>query len=461
MRVLDLGVGKYISAMSLTTELWSICKREVTPRARTRAQLALIDWLGCAFHGLRYPQGRALGPHTREQPEGKCSALGAKGRHVDAAVFHNGCLGNIAEMDDVHRTSLVQPGPVVVPAALALAEHIGASGSALLDAIVRGYEAVIRIAAALGRRHNAYYHHSSTVGTFGAAVACASLLDLSDDQAVWAMGNAGTRTGGFWQMRQEACMSKSLHLGQAAHAGLQAAQLARRNFSGPRAILEGPQGLFPVTASDGSPAEITFDPNGDWRILDVSFKPWASSRHTHAAIDAAIKLKAQIKPGQEVLMVEVRVPQDAARLCDRAEPKSESEAKFSLQHAVASALLRGKPTLEEFMPPFSNSRVTALWPKIGIVADDALTKAYPRQWGAQISVGLSDGTVLAELVTDAWGDPAWPLSTADVEIKAFQLMGKVGLHKDQIDPIFAAIRLLPEARNLYELGKRLQAANAG
>ena len=96
-----------------------------------------------------------------------------------------------------------------------------------------------------------------------------------------------------------------------------------------------------------------------------------------------------------------------------------------------------------------------------VVADEALTKAYPKQWGAQISVGLSDGSVLAEQVDDAWGDPAWPLSTADVEIKAFQLMSKVGLNKDQIDPIFAAIRLLPEAPNLNEFSKRLQLANAG
>lgn len=461
MRVLDLGVGKYIAAMSLTTELWSILKREVSARARTRAQLALIDWLGCAFHGLRYPQGRALTPHVREQPEGKCSALGAKGRHVDAAVFHNGCLGNIAEMDDVHRISLLQPGPVVIPAALALAEHIGASGPALLDAIVRGYEAMLRIGSALGRRHHAYYHASSTLGAFGAAAACASLLDLNDDQAVWALGNAGTRTGGFWQMRQEACMSKALHLGQAAHCGLQAAQLAKRNFSGPRAILEGPQGFFPVTSSDGSPAEITFDPQGEWRIFEVSFKPWASARQTHAAIDAALKIKAQLKPGAEILLAEVRTFQDAARLCDRAEPKTESEAKFSLQHAVAVALARGKPTPEDFMPPYTLTRVTGLWSKIGVVADEAFTKAHPKQWGATVTAGLSDGTVLVETVTDCWGDPAWPLLTADVELKAFQLMTKVGITKEQIDPVFAAIRTLPEARSLLEFSKRVQAANAG
>lgn len=461
MRVLDLGVGKYLTAHSLTTELASILKREVSGRARTRAQHHLLDWLGCAFHGLRYPQGRALAPHTREQPEGKCSALGAKSRFLDAALFHNGCLGNVAEMDDVHRVSQLQPGAIVVPAALALAEHLGSSGNALLDAIVRGFEAVLRIGSGLGRRHHAFFHASSTIGAFGAAAAAASLLDLNEDQTVWALGNAGTRTGGFQQMRQEACMSKALHNGLAAQTGVLAAQLARRNFSGPRAILEGPQGLFPATASDGSPAEISFDPQGEWKLFDLSFKPWAASRLVHPAIDAALKLKATLKPGVEIETVGVFTFSDAVRACDRPDPKSESEAKFSLQHAVATALIRGKPTLEDFMPPFTNARVNALRPKVVLAADEALSKAHPQHHGAGVAVRLSDGTELGESVADAFGDPAWPLNTAEVETKAFQLMSKVGLNKEQIDLIFANVRALAEARQLGNLSKSLVAANAG
>lgn len=461
MRVLDLGVGKYLTAHSLTTELTSILKREVSARARTRAQLHLLDWLGCAFHGLRYPQGRALGPHIREQPEGKCSALGAKARFLDAALFHNGCLGNIAEMDDVHRTSQLQPGAVVVPAALAVAEHLGASGPALLDAIVRGMEAVLRIGSGLGRRHHAFFHASSTIGTFGAAAAAASLLDLNEDQTVWALGNAGTRTGGFQQMRQEACMSKALHNGLAAQTGVLAAQLARRNFSGPRAILEGPQGLFPATASDGSPAEISFDPQGEWKIFDLSFKPWAAGRLVHPAIDAALKLKAALKPGQEIEEVGVLTFSDALRACDRVEPKTESEAKFSLQHAVATALVRGKPTIEDFMPPFTHARVNALRTRVALAADEVFTRAHPQHHGAKVGVRLSDGSELAEQVDDAFGDPAWPLNTAEVETKAFQLMSKVGLNKEQIDQIFANVRALPESRQIANLSKSLQSANAG
>jgi len=461
VRILDLGVSRYITPYSITTEMASICKREITLRARVKAQLHLIDWIGCAFHGLRYPQGRSLSPHTREQPAGKSSALGQGAKHVDAACFHNGCLGNIAEMDDVHRSSIVHPGPVVIPAALALAEHIGASGAQFLDAIIRGYEAVIRLGSSLGRRHYLYFHNTSTAGAFGAAAACASLLDLSDDQWVWAFGNAGTRTGGLWQMRNEACMSKALHNGMAAQSGLLAAQLAKRNFSGPRFILEGPQGLFPATASDGSPANICFDPQGEWRIMEVSFKPWAACRHAHPAIDAALKIRAALKPGSEVVAAEVETYQDALRFCDRAEPTSESEAKFSLQHAVSVALARGKPTLDDFVPPFTQSKVNALRASIKVVASDAFSKAYPEHYGARVTAELSDGSRVSEQVNDAWGDPAWPLLPAEVEQKAFQLMGKVGLNKEQIDQIFAQIRLLPEARSMAGLSKSLQSVNAG
>jgi 2-methylcitrate dehydratase PrpD len=458
---LDLGVSRFISPYSITTELASICRREVTPKARSRALQHLLDWFGCAYHGLRYPQGRSLVPHTREQPAGKSSALGQGGRHVDAAVFHNGCLGNIAEMDDVHRTSILHPGPVVIPAALALAEHLGAGGPALLDAIVRGYEAAIRLGSALGRRHYAFFHNTSTAGAFGAAGACASLMDLNEDQWVSAFGNAGTRTGGLWQMRNEACMSKALHNGMAAQSGLLAAQLAKRNFTGPRFILEGPQGLFPATASDGSPASICFDPNGEWRIHEVSFKPWAACRHAHPSIDAALKLKAQIKPGVEVQSVEIASYQDALKFCDRAEPQNESEAKFSLQHAVAIALTRGKPTLDDFMPPFTNAKVNALRAKTKVIADEALSKAYPEHYGARVQIELSDGQQLSEQVQDAWGDPPLPLNPAELEQKAFQLMSKVGVSKEQIDGIFTCIRTLPEARNLTALSKLLQSINAG
>lgn len=447
-------------AHSITTEVVQGLKREIPPAVLQRAVLHVLDWLGCAWFGLRYPAGRSLLQHGKDTPAGKSSALGLGARDVASTVLHNGALGNLAEMDDVHRTSILHPGPVIIPAALALAEHLGSNGKDLLAAIVRGYEVTIRIGAALGRAHYAFFHNTSTAGAFGAAAACAELLGLNEQQKVWALGNAGTRTGGFWQMRHEDCMSKALHTALAAHSGWLSAQLAKRGFSGPAFILEGPQGLFQAIARDGNPADIVFGDWTDWKILEVSFKPWAACRHAHPAIDAALKLKARLAPGAQLARVRVHTYPDAIKFCDKREPKTESEAKFSLQHAVAVALVKGKPTLDDFAPPFQNDRVNALRGKVELAIDMELARAYPQHYGARIEAQLVEGGSETEQVHDAWGDPAWPLLPAEVESKAHQLMTRAGLARAQADALVQAVRELPTARSLAEFGKRLQAVGA-
>jgi 2-methylcitrate dehydratase PrpD len=444
----------------ISLELVGMARRPVPQPVRLRAALHVLDWLACSFYGLRYLHGKALLNYLKDVPDGKASALGASRKHFEQAAFHNACLGNIAEMDDVHRTSILHPGPVVIPVAIALAEHLGLSGAQLLDAVVRGYEVMIRIGQYLGPKHYAFFHNTSTAGAFGAAAAAADLLELTDEQFVWALGNAGTRTGGFWQMRHEPCMSKALHVGLAAQNGLTAALLAKRNFTGPKYILEGPQGLFPAIAPDGSPIEIIYEPNAAHRILDVSFKPWPACRHVHAAIDAALKAKAKIPAGGAIQQARVLSYADALKFCDKADPKTEAEAKFSLQHAVATALMKVKPGMEDFIPPFTAINVNKLRERITVAEDPALTRAYPKQYGARVILTLADGATVEETVTDAWGDPAWPLSIQDIEAKFHLLLSKVGVLPSDAQELAQSVKQLPEAKNLTEFSRRLQRIRA-
>jgi 2-methylcitrate dehydratase PrpD len=134
------------------------------------------------------------------------------------AALGNGGLGNVLEMDDVDKRAVLHPGPVVVPAALAAAQDRGASGEAFLDAIVRGYEAVIRIGRAVGPGHYRYWHNTGTCGPFGSAAAAASLYGLSQEQTAWALGLAGTQASGLWQTRHEAASGRPL--GSARPRGL-------------------------------------------------------------------------------------------------------------------------------------------------------------------------------------------------------------------------------------------------
>jgi 2-methylcitrate dehydratase PrpD len=443
----------------ISVELVGMARREIPQTVRMRAALHVLDWLGCAIYGLRYLHGKALLNYLKDVPDGRASALGAERKYFEQAAFHNACLGNIAEMDDVHRTSILHPGPVVIPVALAVAEQVGASGAQLLDAIVRGYEVMIRIGQYLGPKHYKFFHNTSTAGPFGAAAAAADLLGLNDEQFAWALGNAGTRTGGFWQMRHEPCMSKSLHNGLAAQSGLLAALLAKRNFTGPKFILEGPQGLFKAIARDGSPVEIIYDPDGPFRINDVSFKPWPACRHVHAAIDAAIKVKARLPPGAQITTITVESYADALKFCDKPNPTNETEAKFSLQHAVAVALCKHRPSLEDFNPPFEKGKVSAMRAIVTVSEDEALTRAYPAQYGARVSVSIG-GEPLTETISDAWGDPAWPLSVPELEAKFNQLLLKVGVPPSLQAELAMLVKQLPEAKSLAEFSKGLQKVQA-
>ena len=107
---------------------------------RVRAALHLIDWLGCALAGASGPAGRAIAQGAKAGAN-PFSATGVAGATA------MGGLGSLLEMDDVHRTALLHPGPVVIPAALAVAHHMGAD---ILAAILAGYETMVRLGAAVG-----------------------------------------------------------------------------------------------------------------------------------------------------------------------------------------------------------------------------------------------------------------------------------------------------------------------
>jgi 2-methylcitrate dehydratase PrpD len=440
---------------SLTARLTGILARPVSAAARKRAAGHLLDWLGCALAGMPTPAGKILRQHGRRWGPGRSTALGLGPRHSHGAVLVNGGLGNILEMDDVHRTALLHPGPVVIPAALALAQELEAPGSALLDAVVRGYEAMIRVGRAVGPGHYRFWHNTATCGPFGSAAACASLLGLDRQRSVWALGNAGTQMSGFWQCRLEPVMTKQLHTARAAHAGLWAAELAADDFTGPADILEGRLGLFAATAPDADPAAVVDDPDGEWLIFATSFKPWPACRHAHAAIDAALDLRRQVAV-DAIAGLTVETYRDAVTFCDRRTPTTEAEAKFSLQHAVAVTLLDGEPPLAAFKPDIlARPDLVDMRQRISVVASPRFTDVYPSHFGCSLVADLSDGSRVRVTIADALGDPENPLSDSLLVEKARTLILSGGLKPDRAEAIIAATLALPDGGWLEKLGEAL------
>jgi 2-methylcitrate dehydratase PrpD len=311
----------------------------------------------------------------------------------------------------------------VIPAVLALGRD--APGEAILDAILAGYEAMIRLGAAVGPGHYARFHNTGTCGGIGAAAGAARVMGLTDAQAVSAMGHAMSVAGGLWQARNEPVMTKHWHVAEAARRGTQGALLAHAGLAGPRLILEGPQGFFAGLAQDGDPQAVVA-PMAGWRMAEVSFKPWPACRHAHPAIDAALALRDRLA-GRPVSEVTVATYADGVTFCDRPQPGTEAEAKFSLQHAVAVVLARGRPELADFTgPALTDPAIAALRARVRVVADAGLTAAYPTHFGARLLAETGDRS-LTVAVADAWGDPENPLDNAALMAKFDRLAAAAGV----------------------------------
>lgn len=416
--------------MSLVLELARICARPATPADRARAALHVAAWTGAAALAAATPQaamlqrGYALPHPTAPGPDDSWSRL-----------LHDASLGCMHELDDFHRGALVHPGPIVIPAALHTARQVGATGADVLVAVLRGYEAMIRIGESVGRGHYEHWHNTSTCGTAGAAAAAASLLELDAARTAHALALALTQSSGLWQVRLDPCDAKPWHAARAAQTGVQAALLARAGIRGPARVLEGEKGFYAAMCSDPLPDRISAHAEGPWKIHQTTFKPWASCRHTHPVIDAALTLREgwqaregwQQLPLDNILAIRLETYADAIAFCDRARPATDLEARFSLHHAVAVTLSKGAPGVDDFCSEaVANPACMRLRAITSAHSSDAYSARYPGHFGAAVAVTLKNGRTLRHAVPDALGDPERPLTPAQVLELALRLMTTAG-----------------------------------
>jgi len=384
---------------SLTEKLAAHLVRPVDAATRQRARLHLLDWLGCVAGG----RGSDLAKLTE---------------HMDPARKSNyaAMLGNLLEMDDIHRSSILHPGPVIWSALMVGQDF---DMQAILDAAVIGYEATIGIGTTFDAHHYLYYHNTATAGIFGAAASVVSLFGKDRSKFVSAMGLAGSVAGGLWQMRHETSDAKQWHVERSMTNGSSAGYYAAGGMTGPRFILEGPQGLYAATCKEPKPMEFP----DQWRIHEVSFKPWGACRHAHPAIDASLELKDKLGKLDGEILVETYA--DALTFCDRPDPQTVIDAKFSLQHAVAIVAEKGVPELADFEPD-AIARHADARSRVKLRQAEDITARYPQHYGARVTCGEE----VVEL-TDARGDPERPMREEQIIDKARALIAWGGLPESE------------------------------
>jgi 2-methylcitrate dehydratase PrpD len=408
--------------------------------ARTMARRSLLDWLGSAIRGGSVEAARIARRVAERAMAGSDATVLATGQRLSAlgASFANGAASHVIELDDLHQGSTFHPAAPIIPAALAIAEREGSSGTELLRAIVLGYDVAIRIAEAVNPSHYRYWHPTGTCGVFGSATAVGVLLGLNEEQLMQALGSAGTQASGLWQFLADGAMSKALHTAHAAHDGIIAAELAQGGFTAAGAILEGPRGFFAATSETADATRITDRLGSHFKIVENGFKRHACCGHTHTAIDAALELRPSLQD-REIEQVEIDTYRVALDITDRVDPHTPYEAKFSIQYAVATGLLEGRAGLEDFTDEhIADREIQRLLRRTDARENPSFTANYPAAWASTVRVTLDDGSRREATVQQPKGMPANPMTDSEIEQKFHDLVdGVVGA--DAAGEIIAAV----------------------
>ena len=391
-----------------------------------RTEDLFLDWLGSTLAGRTARAVQAIERYALAMGPADGAAevlISRRATSPHFAAMVNAAASHVVEQDDVHNGSVFHPAAVVFPAALAVAQAIGASGREFLAASVAGYEVGIRVGEFLGRSHYRVFHTTATAGTLAAAAAAGRLLGLDAAAMLHALGSAGTQAAGLWEFLRDAADSKQLHCAHAASAGLASAWLARDGLTGARRILEGEQGMAAGMSSDADPARLTAGLGQRRATAETSFKYHASSRHPHPSADALLALMREHRlAADDIAEVRARVHQGAIDVLGRVVvPATVHQGKFSMGTVLGLIAEFGRAGLDEFDRHFLAPRVAAFRDRVRMELDAEVDAAYPQRWIGKVAVLTRDGRTLHARVDEPKGDPGNTLSRAELEDKARRL----------------------------------------
>lgn len=301
----------------------------------------VLDYFGVTLAGVSEPASEILYAELVEQGGAESAHIIGRGSvrlPAISAALANGTAAHALDYDDVNLAMLGHPSVAILPALLALGEELHASGQAVITAFVAGYELQCRLGRLLAPRHyDNGFHSTGTLGTFGAAAACARLMKLDAVQTAYALGIAATQAAGLKSMFGTMC--KPLHAGKAAANGLLAARLARRGFDSRPDVLEITQGFAATHSPDYHPDEALAVPEGGAYLRANLFKYHAACYLIHATIEATRKLRLDYKlAAKDIQAVRLRLDRSCGRVCNILDPSTGLETKFSLRQCCAMVL---------------------------------------------------------------------------------------------------------------------------
>ena len=432
---------------------------------RHAARLHLLDTLGCglAAHGLSVGRaGQAIAGTTADG----ATVIGRPGPASDRdAALANGMLCHALDFDDTHSDSIAHVSVVACTAALAAAEATGASGEALLTAIVVANEVTTRVGAAAASGYMVRgFHPTSVSGVFGAAAGAARLLGLDRAGATRALGIAGSMAAGVFAYLSDGSLTKPVHAGWAASAGVTAARLAQAGGEGPAAVFEDRFGFYAAYYGQGAELlERSLQTLGsDWETPRIAYKAYPACHFVHGCLDAAER--AHRESGwapDEITRIDVAVPDPGIPLvleplADKRRPRTDYDGKFSLPYSVAAMLVHGRVDLQTYADEaLADPVVLALADRVEYRRRTFET--FPRAFPGWLRVRNVHGFVFESETPVQRGAPDNPLSEEDVLLK-FEQNAALAVDASAAASLVDAVRGLEELDDVRGAFQALVAA---
>jgi 2-methylcitrate dehydratase PrpD len=385
--------------------------RPLADATRAAVRLHIVDTLGALIAATRTAEGQAL---LRFRGE-----IGAPA-DMGANLMTLCALTRLSEIDDIHLASMTTPGSIVIPGALAIAAaRPAADRDALVDAILAGYEAMVRLGLAVDGPAILYRGIWTTyfAAPFGIAAVASRLLGLDASQTAHALALALTYTAPGVGHHNAPTTSRWIAAGHAARNGVAAAQAARAGFTADINMLDG--GFFPgVYAITPKAAALTEGLGSRDVLAEVSYKPWCAARQTMAATQALKDILDSGVRAADIVAVKATILPPHRRMIDHGvTPGDRASYLTSLQHNMAVAAVA--PQLADVLSPKAEdvpAAVDAFMTKVTVEASDGLLADYPRQWAAHVAVTTGAG-VHEKRVTSIPGDPSQSFGEAEVTAK--------------------------------------------
>ena len=416
----------------------------------------VLDHVGVALYGATFEWSR-IAQHLVESercaPE--ATIYGGGCTSIRNAAMANGVAGHAIELDDTHDESLTHPGCVIIPAALAVAEFMNASGGDCLTAIIAGYDAQCRIGAVVGRSLVATgLHPTAQLGTFGATVASARLLGLTERQFHNALGLAASMTSGIMKFTEDpdSTMVKRLHAGLPAERGILAARLALEGFDGPSGVIEGRYGYANTFARIDDLSRMTLGLGKQYEVERCSIKLYPCCRMFHSLIEAISDCRQNENfDADQIQEIATFGPSNMVDGHMIYRPKSVLAAQYSLPFTVAVATIADPSQPESFnSAAMERSDLLSLSDKVRSTIDPELQALYPEKFPSRVEFRMQNGSVIVRQVLDSLSTPARPIKRDHV-VEKFKSVTASVLKSDRQEQILGTICSLPDLPSIRTL----------